>query len=156
MDPTIAAVLAKARALVAGLAGLPRRVSAAVPHGHFARDYNTLRKLALGAAPGLDERLLGKYVGVSQTPEGEFSQASYGEIEVYARQVVEQLALLVRAGTAGPDAGGPRRIPPLRRRRRIGSRPSANSTTRRMPRGARKMTLTSGPVSWKARRSRTL
>jgi hypothetical protein len=34
---------------------------------------------------------------VTDTPDGEFSQASYVEIEVYARQIVEQLALLVNS-----------------------------------------------------------
>src|SRR5947209_8781460 len=55
MEPTLAAVLAKAQALVTGLSRLPRRARTAVPHGHFARDYNTLRKLALGVALGLDD-----------------------------------------------------------------------------------------------------
>ncbi len=106
MEPTIAAVLGKARAFVEGLTRLPRGARAAVPHGHFARDYNTLRKLALEVAPGLDERLLGKYVGVSETPGGEFSQASYVEIEVYARHIVEQLALLVSARPTGSAGAG--------------------------------------------------
>jgi hypothetical protein len=57
--------------------------------------------LALEVAPGLDERLLGKYIGVYETPGGEFSQASYVEIEVYARQIVEQLALLLNPPVAG-------------------------------------------------------
>jgi hypothetical protein len=94
MVPTISAVHGKARAFVEALTRLPRSVRAAVPHGHFARDYNTLRRLALEAAPGLDERLLGKYIAVYETASGEFSQASYVEIEVYARQIMEQLALL--------------------------------------------------------------
>jgi hypothetical protein len=89
MAPTIDAVHGKARAFVEGLVRLPRSARAAVPHGHFARDYNTLRKLALEVAPGLDERLLGKYVGVYETAGGEFSKASYVEIEVYARQIME-------------------------------------------------------------------
>jgi hypothetical protein len=102
MGPTVAAVLGKGRAFVEGLTRLPRGARAAAPHGHFARDYNTLRKLALEVAPGLDERLLGKYIGVSSTPGGEFSQASYVEIEVYARQIVEQLTLLVGSRATGP------------------------------------------------------
>jgi hypothetical protein len=93
MRPTVAAVHAKARAFVEGLARLPRSARAAVPHGHFARDNNTLRKLASEAIPDLDERLLGKYVAVYETPNGEFSRATYAEIEVYARQIQEQLAL---------------------------------------------------------------
>jgi hypothetical protein len=103
MEPTVAAVLGKARAFVEGLTRLPRGARATVPHGHFARDYNTLHKLALEVAAGLDERLLGKYITVSQTPSGEFSQASYAEIEVYARQIVEQLTLLLNPRTAGAD-----------------------------------------------------
>jgi hypothetical protein len=106
MAPTIAAVHGKARAFVEALARLPRSARAAVPHGHFARDYNTLRKTALEAAAGLDERLLGKYVGVFETPTGEFSQASYVEIEAYARQIVEQLGLLLNLpGSAHGSAG---------------------------------------------------
>lgn len=96
MRPTVEAVHGKARAFVEALARLPRSARAAVPHGHFARDYNTLRKLALEAAPALDERLLGKYVGVYEASGGEFSQASNVEIEVYARQIMEQLALLLK------------------------------------------------------------
>jgi hypothetical protein len=95
MTPTTADVLGKARAFVDGLKGLPRGVRTSTPHGHFARDLNTLRKLALEVAPGLDERLLGKYIQVTETPAGEVSHASYVEIEVYARQIVEQLAPLV-------------------------------------------------------------
>jgi hypothetical protein len=95
MALTIAAVHGKARAFVEGLARLPPRGRTAAPHGHFARDYNTLRKLALDVAPELDERLLGKYIAVYETPSGEFSQARYVEIEVYARQIVEQLGLLL-------------------------------------------------------------
>jgi hypothetical protein len=104
MRTTVAAVHGKARALVEALARLPPRARAAVPHGHFARDYNTLRKLTLEVAPGLDERLLGEYIGVCQSAEGEFSQASYVEIEVYARQILEQLALLLDSRPAEPEA----------------------------------------------------
>jgi hypothetical protein len=107
MKPTISAVLAKAQALVAGLSSMPRSARAAIPHGHFARDYNTLRKLALSVAPELDERLFGKYIGVSRTSEGEFSQANYVEIEAYARQIVDQLALLLKSNTTGPAAMDP-------------------------------------------------
>lgn len=101
MGPMVDAVHGKARAFVETLTRLPRSAHSAVPHGHFARDYNILRKLALEAAPGLDERLLGKYVGVYQTSSGEFSRASYVEIEVYARQIMEQLALLRTSLSAG-------------------------------------------------------
>jgi hypothetical protein len=102
MPPTIITVHAKARAFVEALTRLPHRARAAVPHGHFARDYNTLRKLALEAVPRLDRRLLGKYIDVYETPNGEFSRASYVEIEVYARQIVEQLALLIPVPGAEP------------------------------------------------------
>src|SRR5687767_10625390 len=97
MTPGIASVHRKAQAFVEGLTRLPRSARAAVPRGHFARDYNTLRKLALEAAPSLDERLLGRFVGVYESPTGEFSQATYVEIEVYARQIMQQLALLLSA-----------------------------------------------------------
>jgi hypothetical protein len=107
MAPTIAAVHGKARAFVEGLTRLPRSARAAAPHGHFARDYNTLRKLALEVAPDLDERLLGKYIAVYETPGGEFSHASYVEIEVYARQIVGQLALLLSLPAAWAAAAVP-------------------------------------------------
>lgn len=102
MAPTIASVHGKARAFLEGLTRLSRSARAALPHGHFARDYNALRKLALEAAPGLDERLLGQFIEVYETTGGEFSQATYIEIEVYARQIVEQLALLLSAPLDGP------------------------------------------------------
>src|SRR5688500_9564502 len=102
MASTVAAVHGKARAFVEGLARLPRSARAVVPHGHFARDYNTLRKLALEVAPNLDERLLGKYIGVHETTGTELSKASYVEIEVYARQIMEQLAMLLHAPVAVP------------------------------------------------------
>jgi hypothetical protein len=107
MGPTVAAVHGKARAFVESLTHMPRSTPATAPHGHFARDYNTLRQLALKAAPGLDERLLGKHIGVYDTPGGEFSQVGYVEIEGYARQIVEQLALLMNLLVAGPDCAGP-------------------------------------------------
>jgi hypothetical protein len=105
MSSTIATVHGKARAFVDGLARLPPSDGATAPHGHFARDYNTLRKLAMEVAPGLDERLLGKYIGVYDTAGTEFSQASYVEIEVYARQIVEQLALLLCTPVAESSRG---------------------------------------------------
>jgi hypothetical protein len=44
----------------------------------------------------LDERLLGKYLTVFHGPKGEeLADASYVEIETYARQIMEQLALHV-------------------------------------------------------------
>lgn len=97
MSSAVAAVQCKARAFVDGLTRLPRSARAAVPHGHFARDYNTLRKLVLEVAPSLDERLLGKFISVYQKSGAEYSQASYVEIEVYARQIVEQLALILNS-----------------------------------------------------------
>ncbi len=103
MAPTIVAVLGKARAFVEGLTHLPRSARGAVPHAQFARDYNTLRHLAMEAAPGLDERLLGEYVGVYKIPAGEFSRARHVEIEVYAREIMEQLALLT---SPVPRSGG--------------------------------------------------
>ena len=54
MASTVVAVYGKARAFVEGLARLPRSARAAVPHGHFARDYNTLRKLALEVSVALE------------------------------------------------------------------------------------------------------
>ncbi len=104
MGARIETVHAKARAFVEALARLPHSDTATLPHGHFARDYNKLRRLALEVAPSMDERLLGKYVAVFETSDGEFSRASYVEIEVYARQIMEQLTLLLR--TLPPAQGG--------------------------------------------------
>ena len=99
MTITAEQVYAKAKAFVDALGKLPRSQSAQVPHGHFARDYNNLRKLAIEACPSVDERLLGKYVRVRSTAGGEeLSQASYVEIETFARQILEQLAILVGVG----------------------------------------------------------
>jgi hypothetical protein len=108
---TAAQVYGKARAFVEALRRLPRRQHAVVPRGHFARDYNTLRKLALEALPDLDERLLGKYVSVRPGPQGEeLAEASFVEIETYAREILEQLAplvpLAVRQGKPLPAQAG--------------------------------------------------
>jgi hypothetical protein len=90
---TAAQVHAKAKEFVDALAKLPRSQALAAPHGHYARDYNTLRKLATEVCPDIDERLLGKYIPVQTTPGGEeVSVASYVEIATYARQILEQLA----------------------------------------------------------------
>ena len=91
MTPNIQAVLGKAEAFVEVLTRLSPDDRAAIPHGHFARDYNTLRQLALEVAPTLDQRMLGKYVEVIDAEGIEFSRANYIEIEVYARQIVHQL-----------------------------------------------------------------
>lgn len=112
MSITPSQVLAKARAYVDALSKLPRSQVAALPHGHFARDYNTLRKLAVEALPDLDERLLGKYVGVFQDRSGqEYSAAGYVEIETYARQILEQFSLQVSSdfpsGTSSKIQRGP-------------------------------------------------
>jgi hypothetical protein len=68
---------------------------------------NTLwhRKLALETLPGLDERLLGMYVTVRSLAENrEACDASFIEIETYARQIMEQLALALgpTAASAAP------------------------------------------------------
>jgi hypothetical protein len=91
MAARVVHIYAKARAFVDALGKMPRGVYAITPRGHFARDYNTLRKLALEAEPNLDERLLGRYIPVRQTASGEeISEASFVEIETYARQIMEQ------------------------------------------------------------------
>jgi hypothetical protein len=46
MSPILVAVHRKALAFVESLSRLPRSARASVPYGHFARDYNTLRRLA--------------------------------------------------------------------------------------------------------------
>jgi hypothetical protein len=78
---------------VDALSKLPHSEYAAAPTGQFGRDYNTLRKLALEALPGIDERLIGKYVTVRHLAgEHEVCDARIVEIETYARQIMEQLA----------------------------------------------------------------
>lgn len=93
MALSISEVLGKARAFVDALTHMPRSAHAANPNGHFAREYNILRQLALESAPDIDERLCGKFIQVFETPNGELSRATYTEIEVYARQILEQLIL---------------------------------------------------------------
>lgn len=102
MTPSLASVFGKANAFVEVLSKLPRSARATVPRGHFARDYNTLRSLALEAMPSLDERLIGKFVGVFAESDCEYSQASFAEIEVYSRQILEQLQLFM-SSTARND-----------------------------------------------------
>lgn len=87
-------VHAKAKAFVDALCKLPRSQYSVVPHAHYGRDCNTLLLLALEACPELDERLLGNPVPIRTLSAGqEACDASFAEIETYARQVVEQLAL---------------------------------------------------------------
>lgn len=94
MAPTPAQVCAKARAFVDALGKLPRSLYAAAPSGHYGHDYNTLRALALEALPGIDERLLGRHVTVRPGPGGrEVCDASFVEIETYAREILEQAAV---------------------------------------------------------------
>src|SRR5262249_25069270 len=96
MGTSKADVYGKAKAFVDALRGLPRHGRGLAPRGHYARDYNNLRKLALEVLPHLDERLLGKYLTVFHGPKGEgLADASYVEIETYARQIMEQSALQI-------------------------------------------------------------
>jgi hypothetical protein len=105
MALSIVQVRAKAKAFVDALAGMPRSAHALAPRGHFGRDYNDLRELALEAAPALNVRLLGKFVPVRQDSSGEeISEASFVEIEAYARQIMEQLTLIIPP--AYPPASG--------------------------------------------------
>lgn len=87
-------VHAKAKAFVDALCKLARSQYSLAPGAQLAREYNRLRELALEAAPGLDRRLLADEVYVRDTAGEERSAASYVEIETYARQVMEQMALL--------------------------------------------------------------
>ncbi len=108
MAVTPAQVYGKAKAFVDALGKLPESQSAAAPSGHFGRDYNTLRKLAMEALPGADDRLFGKYVSVHAAAGREVCDASFVEIETYARQILGQL-------TAPPDrpaVGGSPSPPP--------------------------------------------
>src|SRR4051794_928680 len=96
-----ASVHAKAKSFVEALAHLLRGGQEVAPRGHLARDYNTLRSLALEAEPGLDRRLLGPEVPVRVAGSGEeVCDAGFVEIEIYARQVLGQLALLLAAAGA--------------------------------------------------------
>jgi hypothetical protein len=96
MSASTAEVYGKSKAFVDALRRLPRPQLAVAPRGHYARDYNNLRKLALEVLLDLDERLLGKYLAVYQGPKGEeLADASYVEIETYAREIMEQLTLRV-------------------------------------------------------------
>lgn len=108
MTVSLDQIHAKAKAFVDALCKLPRSQYGAPPSGQFGRDFNRLRELALAAAPGIDARLLADEVAVRQTASGETCIASYVEIETYARQIMEQLALLTahRPGTAVPRQAG--------------------------------------------------
>jgi hypothetical protein len=107
-----AQVYAKAKAYVEALCKLPRSQYAAVPSGHYGRDYNTLRKFALEAIPEIDERLLGRYLSVRPLGGGrEVCDAKFVEIETYARQIMEQLATIV-GQEAGPAPGTVPQAPP--------------------------------------------
>jgi hypothetical protein len=87
-------VRAKAKAFVDALCKLPRSEHDVVPHAHYGHDCNTLLLLALEACPELDERLVGNPVPIRTLPSGqEVCDASFAEIETYARQVLEQLSL---------------------------------------------------------------
>jgi hypothetical protein len=93
MAVSLSQVYSKANAYVDALCKLPRSVYAAAPSGHYARDYNTLRKLALEVLAGIDGRLLGKYISVRPAADGrELCDATFVEIETYARQIMQQLA----------------------------------------------------------------
>jgi hypothetical protein len=108
MTVTSAQVQAKAKAFVDALCKLPRSQYAATPSGHYGRDYNTLRKLALEALPGIDQRLIGKYVSIRSGPGGpEVCEASFVEIETYARQLLEQVAAAPGQPTAQPARPDP-------------------------------------------------
>src|SRR5947209_2728972 len=85
---SLAQVHCKAKAYVEALRKLPPSQYAAAPSGHYGRDYNTLRRLALELLPELDERLLGKYVTVRPVDgDCQTCEAQFVEIETYARQI---------------------------------------------------------------------
>jgi hypothetical protein len=105
MAVSLAQVHGKAKAYVDALCKLPRSEYAAAPNGHYARDYNALRKLALEVLPTVDERLMGKYVSVRTGVDGsEFCEARFVEIEPYAREIMEQLQLARGEASSGPVA----------------------------------------------------
>lgn len=103
MPVSLDEVCGKARAFVDSLCKLSRSESAAIPHGHYGRDGNTLLLLALEACPNLDERLLGNPIPIRTLADGqEVCEATFAEIETYARQVLEQLALRSRLSPTTP------------------------------------------------------
>jgi hypothetical protein len=65
MGVTAEQVYAKAKAFVDALAKVPRSQALAARHGHYARDYNTLRKLATEACPDIDERQLSAVIAMT-------------------------------------------------------------------------------------------
>jgi hypothetical protein len=103
MAITLAQAHAKAQAFVDALCKLPRSQYAAVPSGDYGRDYNALRTLALEALPGIDQRLLGQRVGLRVGATGrEVCEASFVEIETYAREILGQLTAAMAAPSAPP------------------------------------------------------
>jgi hypothetical protein len=103
MAVTPAQLHAKAKAFVDTLCKLPPDQYAATPSGQYGRDYNTLRKLALEALPGIDEQLLGHYVSVRPVPgDWEVCDARFVEIETYARQILEQAAVALSRPAVQP------------------------------------------------------
>jgi hypothetical protein len=98
-----------AKAFVDSLSRLPLDQYAAVPSGQYGREYTTLRNLALQVQPAIDVRLLGPSLTISTLADGhESCNATYAEIETYARQIMEQLALAQPAPTqpAGANQAG--------------------------------------------------
>ena len=83
MAVSLTQVHGKARAFVDALSRLPRSEYAAAPSGHYGRDYNFLRALALEVLPGVDERLLGRDVTVRHAG---------GSCEICEARFVEKLA----------------------------------------------------------------
>ena len=105
MSISLTQVYAKAKAFVDSLGKLPPDQYAAVPTGQYGREYSMLRSLALQVQPSIDLRLLGPNVTVSPLADGrEVCEASFAEIETYARQIMEQLALLLHAPSTPPDS----------------------------------------------------
>jgi hypothetical protein len=102
-------VYGKAKAYVDALCQLPRSQFAAVPTGRYGRDFNTLRRLTLLALPELDERLLGKDVPIRKIRGGsDVCDASFIEIQTYARQILEQLADVI--AVRGARASNPKKL----------------------------------------------
>jgi hypothetical protein len=105
LAPTLEEVRDKFKALASGLSRLPLHISHEIPPAKVADDFNKLRRQARRVAPQLNERCLGPYIGVFDTPDGRFSLEGYAEMEEYANQIAEQLGLLIDRLAAGPTAG---------------------------------------------------
>jgi hypothetical protein len=93
MSASLPQVHAKAKAFVDSLRKLPAAQRARHPGAKYGREYATLRKLALQIQPAIDVQLLGPTVTISTKAGRKVCDATFAEVETYARQIMEQLGL---------------------------------------------------------------